>query len=403
MAENGDSDREVEIFNDSNRVKLWAATMKLNDNTSSELLRHGFETMEAISMIESEDMPSFNIPLGQQKVLLRALEKTFKTGRDENGGSISNGASMRNTSEIGGGVTTREIGGGNIQDGGRSTSQNIQDGGVHTNIPRADETYIQEIMKMMAVQKDNNGHSINDFNAKSSQGRDNNLLINDIFSWKDPQILLKSASFDPNVNYFDITDFLPNKLGELTESEEKLVSEASGGKLVFKSGPAKPKLETLTVTQWSMANLSIMYKLLAVGDLASSQVMDYLSYTMRVYLFLSSCELVSVLFFDREYRRLQKQHQFRWGTDIPHLHSVFFRPKFLQGKYSRTTPQTQGSKGMSNKQHLITYASHAPSGKMICKKFNSRKGCFMSHCKFEHVCAIPACADKHPAFQHTKN
>ncbi|CAC5393939.1 unnamed protein product [Mytilus coruscus] len=209
--------------------------------------------------------------------------------------------------------------------------ENIQDGGVHANIPRADDTYIQEIMKMMAVQKDNNGHSINDFNAKSShsQGRDNNLLINDIFSWKDPQIFLKSASFDPNVNYFDITDFLPNTLGVLTESEEKLVSEASGGKLVFKSGPAKPKLETLTVTQWSMANLSIMHKLLAVGDLASSQVMDYLSYTMRVYLFLSSCELVSVLFFYREYRRLQKQHQFRWGTDIPHLHSVLLRPKFL--------------------------------------------------------------------------
>ncbi|CAC5376942.1 unnamed protein product [Mytilus coruscus] len=241
---------------------------------------------------------------------------------------------MRNTSEIGGGVTTREIGGGvynkdadsstsvNIQDGGRSTSVNIQDGGVHANIPRADYTYIQEIMKMMAVQKDNNGHSINDFNAKSSHSQ-----------------------------------------GELTESEEKLVSEASGGKLVFKSGPAKPKLETLTVTQWSMANLSIMHKLLAVGDLASSQVIDYLSYTMRVYLFLSSCELVSVLFFDREYRRLQKQHQFKWGTDIPHLHSVFLRPKFLQGQYSRTTPQTQGSKGVSNKQHLITYASHAPGAK----------------------------------------
>ncbi|CAC5365434.1 unnamed protein product [Mytilus coruscus] len=106
-------------------------------------------------------------------------------------------------------------------------------------------------MKMMAVQKDNNGHSINDFNAKSShsQGRDNNLLINDIFSWKDPQIFLKSASFDPNVNYFDITDFLLNSLGDLTESDEKLVSEASGGKLVFKSGPAKPKLETLTAHQ----------------------------------------------------------------------------------------------------------------------------------------------------------
>lgn len=149
MSDNVDSDREVEIFNDSDRVKLWAATMKLNDNTSLELLRHGFDTMEAISMIEPEDMPTFNIPLGQQKVLLKALQKTFKTGRDENGGSISNGATMHNTSESGGGVT-RQIRGGvynkhgdsgtsvNIQDGGRNTSINIQDGGPHANITRAD-------------------------------------------------------------------------------------------------------------------------------------------------------------------------------------------------------------------------------------------------------------------------
>ena len=136
MSDNSNSDREVEIFDDSDRVKLWAATMKLNDNTSLELLRHGFDTIEAISMIESEDMPTFNIPLGQ--FLLRALQKTFKTGQDENGGSISNGATMHNTSESGGGVT-REIGGGvynkdgdsgicvNIQDGGKSSSVNIQD------------------------------------------------------------------------------------------------------------------------------------------------------------------------------------------------------------------------------------------------------------------------------------
>ncbi|CAC5359559.1 unnamed protein product [Mytilus coruscus] len=77
MAENGDSDREVEIFNDSDRVKLWEATMKLNDNTSSELLRHGFDTMEAISMIESEDMPTFNIPFCLERC--RKLSRPVET------------------------------------------------------------------------------------------------------------------------------------------------------------------------------------------------------------------------------------------------------------------------------------------------------------------------------------
>ena len=149
--------------------------------------------------------------------------------------------------------------------------------------------------------------------------------------------------------------------------------------------------------------MNILQKLLFTGDLSQSRIIDYLSYTQRVYHLFWSCELVSVLLFDREYRRLQKQHQFRWGTDVPHLHSVCLRPKSLQSQHSRQASQTHGPKPASTKPLFVNYASHTPVGKLICKKFNSRKGCFMHQCKFEHVCAVPGCAEKHPAFQHTKN
>ncbi|VDI17050.1 Hypothetical predicted protein [Mytilus galloprovincialis] len=185
-------------------------------------------------------------------------------------------------------------------------------------------------------------------------------------------------------------------------SEEKLISDASGGQLIFKSGPVKPKLESLSLCQWSSANLSIMYKLLSSGDLPQTQLLDYLSYTARIYNLVASCDMVSVFFYDREYRQLQKQHKFRWGTDVPHLHSIYLRPKGF------VKPQTGGSKYQTTGprpgvKHDISYASHTSGGREICKRFNSRKGCFMTNCRFEHVCAVPGCANKHPAHSHSNS
>ncbi|CAC5389298.1 unnamed protein product [Mytilus coruscus] len=161
--------------------------------------------------------------------------------------------------------------------------------------------------------------------------------------------------------------------------EEKLISDASGGQLVFKSGPAKPKLESISLCQWSSANLSIMYKLLSSGDLSQTQLLYYLSYTARVYNLVATCDMVSVFFFDREYRRLQKQHKFRWSTDVPHLHSIYLRPKsYSKPQTTSAKPQAAGTR--PGVKHEVTYASHSPGGREICKKFNSRKGCLMTNC-----------------------
>ncbi|CAC5357523.1 unnamed protein product [Mytilus coruscus] len=66
-----------------------------------------------------------------------------------------------------------------------------------------------------------------------------------------------------------------------------------------------------------------------------------------------------VLFFDREYRRLQKQHNFRWGTDIPHLQSVYLRPKAMY-----TKPQASGpAKFASKQQDNVKYTSHSAEAK----------------------------------------
>ncbi|VDI50862.1 Hypothetical predicted protein [Mytilus galloprovincialis] len=105
------------------------------------------------------------------------------------------------------------------------------------------------------------------------------------------------------------------------DNDERIVSESGSGQLILKSGPSKPKLESLNVSQWSMANLAILYKLLEEGHLVQNNILDY--------------------------------------------------------------------------YHMPT-----PGGKEICKKFNSRLGCSLSGCKFEHVCNVPGCGQRHSGSGH---
>ena len=276
----------------------------------------------------------------------------------------------------------------------------IQDGGAHSVTQdggnQQEDGYIRAVLQQLsASQKE---HAPDPINISYNPNMNN---VNSNLSWQDPQIYLKSANMDSKIVYNDISDFVSYDIGGTSMSEERLISDTSGGQLVFKSGPLRPKLESLSLCQWSRANLSIMYKLLSTGELTQTQVLDYLSYTMRFYHLVSSCEFVSVLFFDREYRRLQKQHNFRWGTDIPHLQSVYLRPKALL-----TKPQASGpSVKLASKQQQDNskYASHSAEGVEICRKFNSRKGCFLPNCRYSHICAIQGCGAEHQAFAHSKN
>ena len=55
--------------------------------------------------------------------------------------------------------------------------------------------------------------------------------------------------------------------------------------------------------------------------------MDYLSYTAKTLQLVQRYEVASVWEHDRDYRKLQAQHGFRWGTDVSHLYLVHLRPK----------------------------------------------------------------------------
>ena len=129
--------------------------------------------------------------------------------------------------------------------------------------------------------------------------------------WNDPQIHIASATGKSTSTFYDVCDFVPHSL-----DEELVVGGQGEHQVVIKSGPKKPKLESLTLSQWSIANLAILYKLVNEGKLVGPSLMDYLSYTTKVYQLIQRFSLVSVLLFDREYRKLQGSMNFRWGTDV---------------------------------------------------------------------------------------
>ena len=64
--------------------------------------------------------------------------------------------------------------------------------------------------------------------------------------------------------------------------------------VILKSDPRKPKLEAVTLAQWSIANLGILYKLLEEGKLDSKSILAYLSYTTKICQLVQRFNLVSV-------------------------------------------------------------------------------------------------------------
>ena len=206
-------------------------------------------------------------------------------------------------------------------------------------------------------------------------------------SWRDPQIFLESAACGKSVpTHYDIP------ILSLTLWRKRLWWGGGGNgtqQVVVKSGPHKPKLENVSLAQWSVANLAILYRLVAESKLHGGNILDYLSYTTKICQLVQSFTLISVLLYDREYRRLQARHDFRWGTDVPHFHTIHLQPRTVQPN------QPVSGKANGGTQKNTTPASLTLDGKVICKLYNSKAGCHYKECRFAHQCSHSGCHQYH--------
>ena len=188
--------------------------------------------------------------------------------------------------------------------------------------------------------------------------------------------------------------------------EEKVITGDSHTKLTFSIGSTKPKLESVTVEQYSIANLRIFYELLFSNRLPTMEdIREYLSFSIKVMELAKRYTWLSVLKYDDEYRVLQHTYGFSWGTDNSHLHEVVLLPRWAvknslrRGLGSSESPSSGGKK--------ILTASHTEGGLEICRSFNSSRGCERASCKFLHVCnrkvGSKACGKSHSGQVHAQD
>ena len=192
-----------------------------------------------------------------------------------------------------------------------------------------------------------------------------------------------------------IIDFVNNIVPQ--EEEETLGNQGSA-KIVVTYGPKKPKLESISIPQWVVANTRIFYTLLSEGKLSTqSAIQDYLAYTVKIMELIARYDWKSILMYDNEFRKLQAIYKFSWSFDSTHLHTVLLQPIYKPNPPTATTKPSA-----SNTNQRNAFASFTPDGRVICRNFNGPRGCTLPNCNFAHVCnrkiAGKACAMSHPGF-----
>ena len=181
----------------------------------------------------------------------------------------------------------------------------MQDGGAHVSM----DAYVQGLLTQLSrgQRQARNGFASDLLTSDNTQQVFGALPTGNVNSvpqtqsWKDPQIYLSSAANGKSASsHYHLVDFVSGNV------EEEIVVGGSGShQVILKSGPKKPKLENVSLAQWTIPNLSILYRLHGEAKLTREGILDYLSYTTKVCQLVQRFNLVSVLLYDREYRKLQ--------------------------------------------------------------------------------------------------
>ena len=191
-----------------------------------------------------------------------------------------------------------------------------------------------------------------------------------------------------------IPDFISTATYNGSVEDEQEIGGSADAQIVLRAPRSKPKLDNISLSMWVAANAKIMHKLSNTGKLSGqSQIADYLSYTVKVAELLESHTLASVVVYDNEYRKLQHQYGFRWGSDSQHLHTRFLVKRRALTQFNQTLARPSAdSRSNSGRQPQFV--------KPICRQFNSLTGCNWPQCRFQHVCLVANCSQPHPQHEH---
>lgn len=331
---------------DEAAVNEWATAHKISQDCVKLLIKDGFTSMDAVALLEKEDLGP-KVPRGQNRLILQAVA-TLK--KQEGPASRADGDARADGDDAG---------------------------------DRPDPYITTLTSRLLAQQTPLTENVVTTQQPAASGQLPSNL------SWNDPQVFLRMASGKAGTaTYHDISDFA--NLATSAVREEVVGNGTSGAQLVWRTGARKPKLSSLTIPQWSVANLAILSRLQEEGKLHGEHIMDYLSYTTRMYQLFQRYDAVSVFYYDREYRKLQAQLGFRWGTEVTHLQALWLK----EG------PRPANATSSNNTTGANRYTSKASDGRTVCKLYNTKGGCTFKDCRFAHVCSHVGCEQHHSYTMH---
>lgn len=418
---------DIQNLSDEECLAAWASENKISRESMDRLFQEGFTSMRALKLIDRDDLVKAKLPRGQQKLIFASVENLLQNeALAQKARAKIHVDQSQSTSEGGNAQNSAALFGGNqdeasIQTSAPLASAHVQIGsGTTSTSGRQNETgdpYVRALLQQFRTGQGQNSGINSEANIVNGDSvsrqtlgglgiSDNNTQVNgrdglltsggpsQPQSWRDPQIYLAAAATGKsNPTFYDITEFVTGSM------EEEIVVGGNGAQqVVLKSGPKKPKLESVTLAQWSVANLAILYRLLGDGKLGATNILDYLSYTTKICQLVQRFNLVSVLLYDREYRKLQSAHNFRWGTDVPHLQSVH-----LQARLPKQSTSLTGKANIGGSQKTSTQGPFTADGRVICKLFNSKGGCHFKDCKFVHQCSQSGCKQTHSAVTHAQS
>ena len=435
-------------------LREWAASHQLTGKTVDLLVKDGFSSMQAVALLESVDLAQSKIPRGQQKLLLKSvveLRPPVAAGPDRDGettaiASTATGAHVVVGTSASGNQREAAILAAEAGDAGPArgaaasgaaasgaaasgaaasgaaaaasgTTAQAQSGWPVSQHPVNDIFAGMAVDHMRSMQATCGArhHATTDTNdgvpanvnvtappfyagatgasslfGGQPQRQPQPPAVGNTTSWQDPRIYLAAAAVGKSTCHHDIADFVAKD----SVCEDVVAGTHDGTHIVVKSG-SKPKLDNITLSQWSIANLAILYVLLGEGKLLPDDILDYLSYSTKVYELTQRYENTSVYLYDREYRKLQACHGFRWGTDIPHLQTIRLIPRV---SHSDRRPRPQHPPYGQSKQ--VVAGTMTGDGRAICRLYNTQRGCGYTDCKFVHACSYRGCFQVHPATVH---
>ena len=107
--------------------------------------------------------------------------------------------------------------------------------------------------------------------------------------------------------------------------------------------PQKAPSRKFDIVSVASGQLSHFIQIGWENKLHGPALMDYLSYTTKIYQLVHRFSLVSVLLYDREYRKLQAPLIFRWGMDVQHLSNIHLQAQDKPvGQSSQSNQRTNG-------------------------------------------------------------